>query len=120
MQGEVEETTDKKGSTTMRELSTTENHNNLAEEVQQLKQQLQDSRAETAALIKTVMSRLGDAIQFAFATPTSSAPVAPASSQHPTVKRERIKEEESIKTLIQTPRPGSRPVKRTKTVIELD
>ncbi|KAL8709804.1 MAG: hypothetical protein Q9225_007401 [Loekoesia sp. 1 TL-2023] len=120
VKSEAEVTADNKGNRMKRELNTIDNHNNLAEEVQQLKQQLQESRAETAALMKTVLSRLGDAIQSAFATPTSLAPAAPASSQHPTVKRERIKEEDNIETFNQASRAGSRSVKRTKTVIELD
>ena len=88
-------------------------------------EQLQRSQEKTAAMIQSFMGGFGHMVQ-AFAASTSTAPAAsptvqlPVVKSEPAVKRERVKEEEDTENEGLSDGLGRRPVKRIKTIIELD
>ncbi|KAL8919678.1 MAG: hypothetical protein Q9172_004867 [Xanthocarpia lactea] len=82
-------------------------------------EQLQRSQERTAAMIQSFMGGFGHMVQ-AFAASTSTAPAASPTLQLPAVKRESVKEEEDTENGKVSGGLGRRPVKRIKTIIELD
>lgn len=93
--------------------------NGLAKENQELKQRLKDIEAKQADMMQAFMGGFSNAMQSAFATAISSF-VGPTTPPITPVKRERLKEEGGAGNPGQTANSGGRPVKRNKTVIELD
>ncbi|KAL8682857.1 MAG: hypothetical protein Q9186_001103 [Xanthomendoza sp. 1 TL-2023] len=97
----------------------------LEKQLKESQEQLRASREsqdKTNALMQSVMGGFSTIFQ-AVAGQTTTAPAAFPAPQLPVVKRERVKEEEDTRTGNSTggrARSGSRPTKRTKTVIELD
>ncbi len=122
MQAEVEETAENKNVMRLTSAVSNDDHNSLAEEVRQLKQQLKETHERQANMMQMFMGGFSSAMQAAFGTPNHVPSPAEFSSPQPTsVKRERIKQEEDYKeTSSQLPRLGSRPVKKAKVVVELD
>ncbi|KAI4124918.1 MAG: hypothetical protein LQ341_007019 [Variospora aurantia] len=93
--------------------------NGLAKENQELKQRLKDIEAKQADMMQAFMGGFSNAMQSAFTTAISSF-IGPTTPPTTPVKRERVKEEGDAGNPGQTANSGGRPVKRSKTVIELD
>ncbi|KAL8904373.1 MAG: hypothetical protein Q9171_007076 [Xanthocarpia ochracea] len=100
----------------------------LSKSQQQLKEsqeQLKQSQERTATMIQNCMGGFSSMMQ-AFAASTSSAPAAsptvqlPVVKSEPAFKREYVKEEEDTENGGLSGGLGRRPVKRIKTIIELD
>ncbi|KAL8680234.1 MAG: hypothetical protein Q9224_006958 [Gallowayella concinna] len=97
----------------------------LEKQLKESQEQLRASREsqdKTNALMQSVMGGFST-IFHAVAGQTAIAPAAFSAPQLPVVKRERVKEEVDIRTgntMGDRESSGRRPVKRTKTVIELD
>ena len=95
-------------------------YENMAERFRNLEQQLKDSQERQTTMMQRFMAGFNNMMQSTFATPITP-PSTPSQPSQPTrVKRERVEEEKDIKTPTRAPRSAGRPVKRAKTIIDLD
>ncbi|KAL8734565.1 MAG: hypothetical protein Q9166_001465 [cf. Caloplaca sp. 2 TL-2023] len=96
--------------------------NRLEKQLKKSQDMLKASQDRTTVMMQSLMGGFGNMMQ-AFAAPTTPAPAAASASQLPNLKRERV-EEEDIESAggIKEGRAssGNRPIKRAKTVIEID
>ncbi|KAL9019948.1 MAG: hypothetical protein Q9185_002802 [Variospora sp. 1 TL-2023] len=115
---EFSDMTDSNGSR-VSDTNSADTANGLANENQELKQRLKDIEAKQADMMQAFMGGFSNAMQSAFTTAISSF-VAPTTPPMTPVKRERVKEEGGAGNPGRTVNSGGRPVKRSKTVIELD
>ncbi|KAL8977350.1 MAG: hypothetical protein Q9177_006657 [Variospora cf. flavescens] len=115
---EFSDMTDSNGSR-VSDTNSADTANGLAKENQELKQRLKDIEAKQADMMQAFMGGFSNAMQSAFTTAISSF-VGPTTPPTTPVKRERVKAEGGAGNPGQTANSGGRPVKRSKTVIELD